>query len=120
MDSLVILYSFGAPYGTWVGQDELQKAFWIKFGRIGGKFWEEFGRVWEKFGSGFGFSKIKLLRHMVVSCAICAPPAASHFATGTPALPRYTRSVAMRGGSLECAACWITRLVLSLGMIFCG
>ena len=43
------------------------------------------------------------LCHCPVACwsrALCVSPAASHFATGTPALPRFApRSVTIRGGS---------------------
>ena len=60
-------------------------------------FWIDLGRVWGGFGcvlGEFGHSKLKLLRHMVISGTLWVSPAASHFATGTPALPRFaSRSV---------------------------
>ena len=80
-------------------QHGLPEAFWIDFG----KGWAGFGCVlWE-----LGFSKLKLLHHMVISWTLWASPAASHFATGTPALHRFaSRSVTIRGGSGTTYACW--------------
>ena len=67
-------------------QDGLQEAFWIDFGRV----WGGFGCI---LGT-FGHSKLKFLRHMVISRTLWVSPAASHFATGTSALPRFaSRSV---------------------------
>ena len=69
---------------------------WAPRGLLDG-FWIDFGRVWGGFGcvlGEFGLSKLKLLRHMVISWTLWVSPAASHFATGTPALPRFaSRSV---------------------------
>ena len=79
-------------------QDGLQEAFWIDFGRV----WGGFGCVLGEFG----LSKLRLLRHMVISWTLWVSPAASHFATGTPALPRFaSRSVIIRGGSGTTYAC---------------
>ena len=76
---------FWPLFQAWV-QDALQETFWIDFGRI----WGEFGCVLGEFGH----SKLKLLRHMVISWTLWVSPAASRFATRTPALPRFaSRSV---------------------------
>ena len=61
-------------------QHGLQEAFWIDFG----KGWGGFGYVLGEYG----LSTLKLLRHMVIPWALWVSPAASHFATGTPALLR--------------------------------
>ena len=60
------------------------------FGWLLDRFLGRFGCVLGEFGH----SKLKLLRHMVISLTLWVSPAASHFATRTPALPRFaSRSV---------------------------
>ena len=80
-------------------QNEFQKTFRIDLGSILGGFWAGWGGFGKLLGR-FGLSKLKPLRHMVVSWAHCVSSAASHFATGTPASHRFaSRSVTIRGGS---------------------
>ena len=46
-----------------LAKERLQEAFWIDFGSIREGIWKDFGKIWQ----AFGFSKLKLLRHMAVA-----------------------------------------------------